>query len=179
MRGRRERERQKERETNDTRIYVGYPRIAQDDVNNASLNITNLVFSDPSPTSIHINQTQVLGNKAIYHPTISAFNATIALVGATAPLATVAIPQIQAEDGAVITVDTTLSLENSVDAVTNFSIAVLGTEMFELNIFGQPQLKEGPLPSNMVTFNKTVSMTGISFPSPHSHPRSPSLWDTS
>jgi hypothetical protein len=81
------------------------------------------------------------------------------LVGATAPLATVAIPQSQAEDGAVINVNTDLALNNS-DAVTNFTKAVLGTESFELNIYGRPQLKEGPLPTSTVTFNKTVSMNG-------------------
>jgi hypothetical protein len=141
------------------RIYVGYPRIAQSDVNKATLNITSMVFSNPSPTSIHVNQTQVLGNKAIYHPTIYAFNATIMLVGATAPLATVPVPRFQAEDGAVIDIDTDLAL-NSTDAVTNFTKAVLGTESFELNFYGRPQLKEGPLPTNTVTFNKTVTMIG-------------------
>ncbi|GAM37840.1 hypothetical protein TCE0_033r08097 [Talaromyces pinophilus] len=141
-------------------IYVGYPRIAQSDVNKSTLNITNLVFSNPSPTSIHINQTQILGNKAIYHPTIYAFNATIMLVGATAPLATVSIPRLQAEDGAVIVVDTDLALNNS-DAVTDFTKAVLGTEKFELNFYGRPDLKEGPLPTSTVTFNKTVAMNGM------------------
>lgn len=141
-------------------VYVGYPRIAQDDVNKATLNVTSLVFSNPSPSSIHINQTQVLGNKAIYHPTIYGFNATIMLVGATVPLATVAIPQSVADDGAVINVNTDLALDNS-DAVTDFTKAVLGTESFELNFYGRPQLKEGPLPTSTVTFNKTVTMNGM------------------
>jgi hypothetical protein len=147
------------------RVYVGYPRIAQDDVNKATLNVTELIFSDPTPSSIHINQTQVLGNKAIYHPTIFAFNATIALVGATgaaATLATVPIPQVGAEDGAIINVDTTLALNTSSDAVTNFTEAVLGKDTFELNFYGRPDLKEGPLPTNTVTFNKTVTMKGES-----------------
>lgn len=84
------------------------------------------------------------------------------LVGATAPLAIVAVPRVQAEDGAVIVVDTDLALNNS-DAVTNFTKAVLGTEKFELNIYGRPDLKEGPLPTSTVTFNKTVAMNGTPF----------------
>jgi N-acetyl-gamma-glutamylphosphate reductase len=136
-------------------------------VNKSTLNITGLVFSNPTPTSIHINQTQVLGNKAIYHPTIYAFNATIMLVGATAPLATVAIPQTEAEDGVVIDVDTDLTFDNS-DAVMNFTKAVLSTESFGLNVYGKPDLKEGPLPTSQVTFNKTVTMNGrYPFPLPH------------
>lgn len=85
------------------------------------------------------------------------------LVGATAPLAIVAIPKVQAEDGAVIDVNTDLALNDS-DAVTNFTKAVLGTESFELNIYGRPDLKEGPLPTNTVTFNKTVPMKGTFSP---------------
>ncbi|EED17083.1 conserved hypothetical protein [Talaromyces stipitatus ATCC 10500] len=141
-------------------VYVGYPKIAQHDVNKSTLNITNLAFSDPTPTSIHINQTQVLGNKAIYHPTIYAFNATIALVGATAPLAVVPVPRTETNDGAVIVVDSNLDLNNT-EAVTNFSMAVLGLEEFQLNIYGRPVLKEGPLPKHTVTYNKTVTMKGL------------------
>ena len=77
------------------------------------------------------------------------------------PLATVAIPQSVADDGAVINVNTDLALDNS-DAVTDFTKAVLGTESFELNFYGRPQLKEGPLPTSTVTFNKTVTMNGTS-----------------
>lgn len=88
------------------------------------------------------------------------------LVGATAPLATVPIPQTQAEDGVVIDVDADLTFNNS-DAVLNFTKAVLGTDSFELNVYGKPDLKEGPLPTSQVTFNKTVTMNGtLSLPSP-------------
>lgn len=133
-------------------------------MNKSSLNVTNLVFSDPTPDSIHVNQTQILTNHASYHPTIYGFNATIALVGATAPIATgVPIPRVQANNGAVIDVDTTLALNDSSGAVTEFAQAVLGLESFELNIYGRPGLKEGSLPTKTVTFNKTVTMKGMPF----------------
>lgn len=144
------------------RIYVGYPKIAQSDVNKSKLNITNLVFSDPTPDSIHINQTQVLTNHAIYHPKIFSFNATVSLAGATAPLTVVTVPKIQAENGAIINVDAVVQLNNTA-AVTEFTKAVLGSEYFGMNIYGRPVLKEGPLPKSTVTFNKTVNMTGIFF----------------
>jgi Protein of unknown function (DUF3712) len=145
---------------------VAYPRIAQSDVNKSSLNITTLAFSNPTPSSIGANQTQVLTNKASYHPTIYAFNASISLVGATAALSSALIPRIQANNGAVINVDTTLALDASSDAVTNFTMAVLGAETFALNFYGTPELKEGALPKEKVTFNKTVTMTGTPSSSP-------------
>ncbi|KAH8700683.1 hypothetical protein BGW36DRAFT_357336 [Talaromyces proteolyticus] len=141
-------------------VYVGYPRIAQNDVNDSTLNVTQLVFSDPAPNTIHVNQTQVLGNKAIYHPKIFAFNASLGLAGAAAPVAYVMVPQIQAEDGAIINVDTTLQLYN-LDATTEFTKAVLTSETFYLNIYGKPELKEMVLPTSQVTFNKTVPMKGL------------------
>ncbi|OKL59514.1 hypothetical protein UA08_05107 [Talaromyces atroroseus] len=142
-------------------VYVAYPRIAQSDVNKSSLNITNLVFSNPTPSSIHANQTQVLTNKASYHPTIYAFNASISLPGASAPLSTVLIPRLQANDGEIINVDATLALNQSTDAVANFTMAVLGLESFQLNFYGRPDLKEGALPREKVSFNKTVTMNGL------------------
>uniref|UniRef100_A0A093XC11 Uncharacterized protein n=1 Tax=Talaromyces marneffei PM1 TaxID=1077442 RepID=A0A093XC11_TALMA len=141
-------------------VYIGYPRIAQDAVNRSTLNITRMAFSEPTPNTIRVNQTQVLGNKAIYHPKIFEFNATITLVGSSAPLAVVVVPQSQAEDGAVIHFDTVLNLQD-INAVTNFSRAVLSSEEFQLNVFGRPQLQEGPLPKTTVTFNKTITMKGF------------------
>ncbi|EEA21337.1 hypothetical protein EYB25_007393 [Talaromyces marneffei] len=141
-------------------VYIGYPRIAQDAVNRSTLNITRMAFSEPTPNTIRVNQTQVLGNKAIYHPKIFEFNATITLVGSSAPLAVVVVPQSQAEDGAVIHFDTVLNLQD-INAVTNFSRAVLSSEEFQLNVFGRPQLQEGPLPKTTVTFNKTITMKGM------------------
>lgn len=141
------------------RVYIGYPRIAQDAVNRSTLNITRMAFSEPTPNTIRVNQTQVLGNKAIYHPKIFEFNATITLVGSSAPLAVVVVPQSQAEDGAVIHFDAVLNLQD-INAVTNFSRAVLSSEEFQLNVFGRPQLQEGPLPKTTVTFNKTITMKG-------------------
>ncbi|KAL1970458.1 hypothetical protein VTN77DRAFT_4102 [Rasamsonia byssochlamydoides] len=141
-------------------VYVAYPRIAQNDVNASTLNITQLVITDPTPDSFHVNQTQILGNKATYHPTIYAFNATISLVGATAPIAYALVPQIQANDGEVIHVAQTLQLSNP-SAMADFSKAILNDEEVELNFYGRPDLKEGGLPTRVVTFNKTVTLKGL------------------
>lgn len=140
-------------------MYVAYPRIAQHDVDASTLNITQLVITDPTPDSIHVTQTQVLGNKAAYHPTIYAFNATISMVGAAAPIATALVPQIQANDGQIIHVDQVLQLSDA-SAMADFSKAMLNNEAVELNFYGRPDLKEGGLPKKVVTFNKTVTLRG-------------------
>lgn len=140
-------------------IYVAYPKIAQTDVNNATLNVTSLVFSNPTPNSIHANQTQVLGNKAIYHPKIYSFNASLGLAGAPSPVSYATVPDTQSEDGQVIVVDATLPL-NNIGAATDFTKAVLASDTWELSVYGRPELREMVLPKSTVTFNKTVKMTG-------------------
>ena len=104
-----------------------------------------MVFSDPTPNSIHVNQTQVLSSKSSYHPTIFGFNASISLVGATA-----LIPRSKAQNGEVINVDDTLALSETSGAVNNFTLAVLGLETFQMNIYGKPGLKQGVLPTDTV-----------------------------
>lgn len=140
-------------------IYVAYPKIAQSDVNKATLNVTSLVFSNPTPDSIHVNQTQVLGNKAIYHPKIYSFNASLGLAGAPEPVSYATVPETASNDGQVIIVDTTLQLRNQ-DAVTDFTKTVLASKNWDLNVYGRPELKEMVLPKSTVTFNKTIEMTG-------------------
>lgn len=123
------------------------------------MNVTSLVFSDPTPDTIHVNQTQVLGNKAIYHPKIYSFNASLGLAGAPEPVSYATVPETASNDGQVIIVDTTLQLRN-LEAVTNFTKAVLGSDTWDLNVYGRPELKEMVLPKSTVTFNKTIEMTG-------------------
>jgi hypothetical protein len=95
----------------------------------------------------------------MYHPTIHAFDASISLVGAVAPIGIARVPQTQANDGVVINVDHTLDLISTA-AMSEFSTAMLNNEEVSLNFYGRPDLKEGSLPTTTVTFNKTVTMKG-------------------
>jgi hypothetical protein len=141
---------------------VGYPKIAQGDVNDATLEVTELALLSPTPNSVHANQTQVLGNKSIYHPNLDAFNATILMVGGMAPIASALVPATIANDGQVIVIDTELNL--NADAMAQFSTVVLKNAQFQLNFAGYPGLKEGVLPKTTVDFNKTVTMKGERVP---------------
>lgn len=142
---------------------MGYPKIAQNDVNDATLEVTDLALLSPTPNSVHANQTQILGNKAIYHPNLDAFNATILMVGGLAPIASALVPATIANDGQIINIDTELNLTNA-DAMAQFSTAVLKNEQFQLNFAGYTGLKEGVLPKTTVDFNKTVTMKGERVP---------------
>lgn len=129
-------------ESHTSSIYVGYPKIAQDAVNDSTLDIKQMVISDPTPDSFHLNQTQVLGSKSSYHPQIYAFDAVVSLAGAAAPFASVTVPGVKSEDGAEIHVQQDVALSDS-DAFGDFATAVMLNEEVELNIYGRPGLKEG------------------------------------
>ncbi|KAJ5357462.1 hypothetical protein N7541_004620 [Penicillium brevicompactum] len=141
-------------------VYVGYPKIAQDAVNDSTLDIKQMVISDPTPESFKLNQTQILGSKSSYHPQIYAFDAAVSLGGAAAPFATVTVPGVKSNDGAEIHVEQNVDLSDS-DAFGDFATAVMMNKEVSLNIYGRPGLKEGALPKTTVTYNKTVAMKGL------------------
>lgn len=140
------------------RIYVGYPNIAQSNINDSTLEITSLVISDPAPDSFHLNQTQVLGSDSSFHPKIYAFDADVGLAGSNT-FATARVPEVKARDGTVIHVDQQLSLSD-VGAFGDFAKAVMLNEEIQLNIYGKPKLKQGSLQTITITYNKTVTMKG-------------------
>lgn len=140
-------------------VYVGYPNIAQGDIDDSTLEITSMVISDPAPDSFQLNQTQVLGSDSHFHPKIYAFDADVSLSG-TAPFAKVRVPEVKANDGTIIPVEQKLDLSDA-DAFGDFAKAVMLNEEIHLNIYGKPELKQGSLPTITVTYNKTVTMKGL------------------
>ncbi|KAF7592969.1 hypothetical protein BBP40_012205 [Aspergillus hancockii] len=140
-------------------VYVGYPNIAQSNIDDSTLEISSMVISDPAPSSFHLNQTQVLGTHSIFHPNIYAFDAAVSLLGAAVPFTTVRVPQIKSNDGVIIPVNQRVELSD-VSAFGDFATAVMLNEEIHLNIYGKPDLKQGGLPRISVSYNKTVAMKG-------------------
>lgn len=138
---------------------MAYPKIAQSDVNDSTLNITSMTIADPTPTSFHLIQNQVLGSHSAFHPKIYSFLASVSLLGAAQAFTTVQVPEVKAKDGAAIDVDQIADLSNA-GAFGDFAQAVMLNEEVSLNIYGKPVLQQGSLPKTTVTYNKTVTMKG-------------------
>lgn len=143
---------------------MAYPKIAQDDVNDSTLNITSMIISNPMPDSFSLEQTQVIGSHSSFHPQIYAFDAAVSLLGAAVPFVTVHVPGVKSKDGAELVVQQTVDLSDA-SAFGDYATAVMLNEEVSLNIYGKPGLKEGGLPKTTVTYNKTVTMKGT-FPFP-------------
>ncbi|OQE11852.1 hypothetical protein PENFLA_c071G09479 [Penicillium flavigenum] len=140
-------------------VYVAYPKIAQDAVNDSTLDITEMIISDPTPESFHLEQRQVLGSDSSYHPKIYKFNSAVSLAG-TDPFAYVEVPEVKSKDGVEIHFEQKVDLTDA-SAFGDYTTAVMLNEEVSLNIYGRPDLKQGGLPKITVDYNKTVVMKGL------------------
>lgn len=120
-----------------------------------------MILSNPTPSSITLNQTQKLGTDSAFHPQIYSFSAAVSLLGAAVPFTTVQVPAVKSKDGAEVVVSQVVELGN-VSAFGDFAKAVMLNEEVELSISGRPYLKEGGLPKIQVDYDKTVSLKGES-----------------
>ncbi|KAJ5493366.1 hypothetical protein N7539_002112 [Penicillium diatomitis] len=141
-------------------IFVGYPNIAQSQVNDSTLNITSMVIDDPTPKSFRLIQTQVLGSQSSFHPKIYSFLASVSLVGAAHAFTSVQVPETTSRDGVKINLDQTVDLSNA-NAFGDFAKAVMLQKDVELEISGKPELQQGSLPKTTVNYDKTVTMKGL------------------
>jgi hypothetical protein len=142
--------------------YVAYPKIAQDGINDSTLDIKEMIITNPTPEAFTLEQTQVIGSDSPWHPKIFEFDSDVSLAGAPKPFSRVTVPSVQSKDGAVINFKQTVALTDA-KAFSDYTTAVMLNEEISLNIFGKPDLKQGGLPTTQVTYNKTVVMKGMFF----------------
>jgi len=69
-------------------IYVGYPKIAQDGINSATLHITSQEVLNPTPDHVDVSLTSRFITDSSYHPDLEAFNASLYLQGRDRSLST-------------------------------------------------------------------------------------------
>ena len=143
------------------RIYVGFPNIAQDGINDSSLEIQSLIITDPTPSSFHLEQTAIVGSNNSYHPRLDAFNASVGLDGTNTPYAYIELPAIHATKEATSYVNQTVRITNS-DAFENYNMQVLGSSEYKVDVKGKTKLHEMRFPTTTVNYNKKATMKGKS-----------------
>ncbi|KAJ5519963.1 hypothetical protein N7463_000416 [Penicillium fimorum] len=141
-------------------VFVAYPKIAQDGITDSTLNITEMIISNPTPESFHLEQRQVIGTDSAFHPQIYSFDSAVSLAGAAEPFAHVAVPPVKSKDGAELHFEQKVDLSDA-SAFKDYNTAVMLNEEVLLNVYGRPGLKQGGLPKTTVTYNKTVVMKGL------------------
>lgn len=141
-------------------LYAVYPKIAQSNINNAStLNVTQLVLSNPSSTGFHLFQNATIENTAPYHPQLDAFNASLALGGGQ-PYATIEIGHLHAAPTTIAVVDQDVTITD-LDAFTAYNNAVLNQESVDVIVDGHTTMHEMAFPATVIQYEKTTSMKGL------------------
>lgn len=143
---------------------MGYPNIAQSDVNDSTLSVKSMSISEPRPDGLHLRVTQVIGSDSSFHPWLDKFDADLTLEDAKDPFAKLSVPRVKAADGVVSKVDQDLDISNT-DAFTEYSKAVMHNKDVVFNVHGKPKLKLGGLPKTTVTYDHDVTMKGTLYAS--------------
>lgn len=148
-----------------TRLYVAFPNKAQDQVNDARLEITEQEIYDPTPDSFGLRQTAVTYSDSDDHPTLDEFEAALFLESTLPdiePFGYITIPRKKYEDKTVVEIDQNVEI-TSLEQFTQYNQIVLGTEEFRIAVRGRTDLELGALPETTIDFNKVATMKGVFF----------------
>jgi hypothetical protein len=150
------------------RVYVGFPHIAQNGVNDSKIHITSMSITNPTPSQFQLELTSVLETHSIFHPQLGAFNASLYLEDSNTAFAVVEIPATPANNGSVSHINQTVQITNE-DAYAAYAKTVLQANSYTITLKGRGSLVEGSFPTTHVNYNKKITMKGTA-PSPISHP---------
>ncbi|CAL3968361.1 unnamed protein product, partial [Diplocarpon coronariae] len=135
-------------------VYVAYPKMAQHDVNKATLEFRDGSFTNPTSDSIRITQNATLHNPSTFRPTLDAFPAELYLVTngtyGSAPMLTLPMPHIHARKYTNTSVDSVAQITN-LDQVSAYAVTVMTSEYVETALVGRTKLHLGELPVQTVT----------------------------
>ncbi|KAL8875591.1 MAG: hypothetical protein Q9198_006072, partial [Flavoplaca austrocitrina] len=139
-------------------VYVAFPRIAQNGINDSTLEIESLTLSNPNPNSFHLQQTAKLTNHNRYHPRLDAFNASLSVGGAeNKPYAYIELPAVHATETTYTNIDQEVQITD-MDAFIDYNTQLLTQESVDLVVKGRTKLHEGRLPATTVDYEKTITM---------------------
>lgn len=142
------------------RIYVAFPRISQNGIDDSTLEIQSLTLSDPTPESFHLEQTAIVGNDNAYHPRLDAFNVSLSVDGPEPrPYAYVELPALHATRKATAYFNQTVQITD-LDAFMNYNSITLNDEEVKVAVRGRTALHEMRFPTTTVNYNKVVSLKG-------------------
>lgn len=149
--------------TDQDSIYVGYPRIAQNAVNDAQIQLVSMSIENPTPESVDLSFKQVFNTNSSYHPTLYPFNASFYLLDQqySVPFGSIETTEIRASNGAGTDFPLQRMNISQMDRFTKYVSTTLSSEEFTIALRGHGDLKEGALPKTSITYDKNITMKGM------------------
>ncbi|GAM83073.1 hypothetical protein ANO11243_010590 [Dothideomycetidae sp. 11243] len=143
-------------------IYVGYPHIAQQDIDGATIINTAQIVRKPMPDSLVLSIGGLLETGSIFHPTLEAFNTSIYVLGRDKPFTTLTVPSVLGKNGTTFSLSQLVNITDvNEEEVAIYSTAVLQNVTVQVLLKGSGNLKLGGLPTTTVNYNKQVSVGGL------------------
>lgn len=141
-------------------IYVGFPKIAQDQVNSATASIATIKLTNPTPNSFHVVQDGFSDSTSSFHPYLDSFNVSLSILGAASSYAMITLPGLTSDAHVPVHVDQDVQILD-VQAYADYNVKVLTSESFTQRINGTTTVHQPGLPATSVSYDKTVTMKGF------------------
>ncbi|GAB7353346.1 hypothetical protein MBLNU459_g3832t1 [Dothideomycetes sp. NU459] len=141
-------------------VYVAYPKISQDGINNAGIHITSEQILNPTADSADLTLTGEFLSNSSFHPTLAAHNASLYLEGSDNPFTSLLIPTLKGSNGTAFSIKQTVQITDMAE-FTKYCVASLQSQALTIFIRGKGGLKEGSLPKNNVNYDVKVTQLGL------------------
>ena len=140
-------------------VYVGFPRISQQGVDDATIEVTDLMATEPTPSTFHLIQKTLSHSYNTYHPYLDAFNGSLSLAG-SAPYCQVVLPGLTSGTSVPATIDQLVTITD-LQAFTDYNTALFTSESIQARVNGTTWLHEMVLPATNVHYDKVTTLTGM------------------
>lgn len=144
------------------RVFVGFPRIAQNQVNDSTLKIGSQLILSPTNDSFRLIQLQSIHSDSSLHPRLDAFSPIIFLADTLSnpkPIFSIDIPALVVRYETNIPIDQHVQIQD-LNEFNRYVATVLGSEEYRLGVRGRTGLKQKGLRKMTVDYNEVVTLKG-------------------
>jgi hypothetical protein len=143
-------------------FLVAVPKMIQDKVNDAVLEMQGLRVTDPKADSVYIEINSTLAMDASISATVDGFNASLYLEDKTphTPFAYVQMPSTQSASLISINVSQTIQITD-MQAFADYNTWFLMNESFRMTLSGNTYVHVKGLRAAPISFAKTITVTGL------------------
>jgi hypothetical protein len=140
-------------------IYVAVPKIAQNEINSSTLEVTAQEVTNPNATGLHLKLDSVIRSGSSFHPIVDSFRASLTLDGQNEPFIYVQVPEVKSEAETFVTIDQDV-IFTSLDAFSRYTKVSMTSDTFNVKLDGKTNIHLKGLPTMAVNYNKVLSMKG-------------------
>jgi hypothetical protein len=143
-------------------LYVAFPNRAQDAINRADLIVTSQSILSPSMDSFYLEQTTLFATNNSESASLDQWEGSLCLApDCQYPFARIHVPSSEAENGTQIQISNTTQIVDMA-AFNNYTRLALGSDSYSVYLKGRGKLHKGAWPATTVSYNKNITMRGLS-----------------